>query len=263
MSVNGYPGKNAYFNGNNLAGITGFLLQKIDIHQFPKRNSNRYNLARTDGAKLVSAFYDTKPIVLQGTISRASQADMEGVRDTIISYVTGVNATLYTDYNGIARQWTNVAIDSIDFSDNLGGTIKVTLNFVANSPFGTDTAATTLMNTSGITASGGITAITPGGTAERQYPTITLTYASFSGGTATFTVTNTATTQAATYTGTITAADVFVLDPNTGIVTKNGTSVDFTGVIPYWAPAIGNFKYTDGGSSRSVTILIQNVKRWL
>lgn len=266
MSQNNYPGKNAYYNGNNIAGIAGLFIGKIDVDQPPKRIAETYKIAGRDGDQIIGDPYDTKMITIEGSFACNTQAQREAARDLLMAALNDFNAVFYTDVNNLARQWQKCYLYDLSISDFAGGFANVSITIIANDPFGYDMNYQTLTNNVNFTAKPQTFSFTPGGTAKRQELLITLTLNTFTPTLATFpliTLTNPVTNEACLFVGTAVAGDVFVFDSKAGVLTQNGVAVLFTGVIPSAAPTASSIVYGDGCSARNVNVTIQNLKRWI
>ena len=111
------------FNGTDINNVV-YISENTTHDSAPSRSISSFKIARRDGEKLVSAFWGSKEIDINGYIVGTSQADFESKADALKSLLANQASNLDILYNGITRRYiataTEVKInrdsDNIDWS---------------------------------------------------------------------------------------------------------------------------------------------------
>lgn len=255
-----YP---AMFNGVELTSISGLTILKTDPYLPPKRKLTMANLSQSNNAKVSSAFYDDKPILIRVGITRATRALLEASLDALWTVLDTVEGELIINQGIARRKYYATLSDSIASKDG-GSYTELDLIFSCSDRFGYDLASTLLLQVSGATAGERTDTVTVAGSAPWQVPVITLTYSAITGGTTKeVTIGNSTTGQEVSIVRTWSAGDVIVIDSFNKTVTVNGSIVDFTGAIPEWAPGTGFVHYSDELTTRTYSLTIRYAKRYV
>jgi len=138
-------------NGYDLQSTT-VKTRTISHDDGPPLELNTLEIAREDGAKLVSSSYGVKEIKLEGIIKGTSQSDLETNIDTFKKNVIGTNLDLDISYAGSTRRYkvsTNVVITR-DFYHLTFAPFSITCN-VLDPPFGLDTGITEALSVDNLT----------------------------------------------------------------------------------------------------------------
>lgn len=252
-----------WFNSINLDNISGVFLTKRLVHSIPLKAVNTMKLTNADGSKTISAFYNTREIVVEGIIGVASRALMETARDSLLAVLTGTEQVLELDQSGIRRKYT-ATVSNIVFSEAKGGYVTFTITFLCADPFGYDTRITEPSLAGAITVKDSQKSFSILGTYE-ALPLITVSVNSVTGGTSKQITISNARTGAGIYVSrTWVGNDVLVIDNFNKTVKVNGTAVNYTGKFMSFQPTTTELlNYSDTLATRSVTLLMSYYKRWL
>lgn len=252
-----------WFNGVNLDNITGIVITNRNVHPIPVKQLATNNLANADGAKLVSANYSAREIVIEGVIAATSRSLMEVTRDTLLTYLSPAEQILELDQAGDRRQYT-ATVSNIIFTDAVGGYITFTITFVCSDPFGYAVKVTEPSLAGAITTPNAQKTFTILG-GYNVLPLITVTLNSVTGATSKqLTITNAKTGAAITIARTFANGDIIVIDCFNKTVKVNGTAVNYSGKFLSFQPTTTELlNYDDTFATRSVTLLFSYKQRWL
>lgn len=241
------------------------ITSDIDYHSGAKRKINLIPVAHGNHSIVTDVDAPSKTIRFQGLLEESSITAMDTLEDTFKGYFVGRNKNLDIPHGGGTRRYI-VTPDTPDIQRpgglNWG---KYTLDFQCASPFGMDTSSTSLTSGSGVTSSTATWGITVGGSAEFQYPIITVTLVSGTQLTnQSMSIGNNQNGMVCTITRTWTGGDVVVIDPLSSTpVTVNGVEVVFTGSIPLFEIGSGSISYSDTFLTRSVSYGAIQYKYWI
>lgn len=255
-----YP---AMFNGAELTSISGLTILATNPYLMPKRKLTMANLSQSNNAKVSSAFYNEKNILVRVGITRTTRALLEASLDSLWIILDLIEGELIINQGITRRLYYATLSDSIVSKDG-GSYIEMDLIFSCSDRFGYDLASTLLLQVSGATAAVRTDTVTVSGSAPWQVPVITLTYTAITGGTTKkVTIGNSGTRQEVSIVRTWTAGDVVAIDSFNKTVKVNGAIVDFTGAIPEWAPGTGFLHYSDEFTTRTYSSTTNYVKRYV
>ena len=255
--------KIAYFNNVSLSSVFGVRILRRVVHPIPPRAISAGELANDDGAKLVSANYKAREIVIEGDITRNLRSQMEDSRDLLLALLTPTEAPLELDQSGVRRKYT-ATVSNIIFSEAKGGYLPFSITFLCSDPFGYNTtptaialgaAVTTFYSEKTFNILGSIYAL----------PAITVIVNTHTGTTSNrISLTNPDTGEVISIDRDWTNADSLVVDCANRTVKVNGTAVNYIGKFPKYNPKIGNkLVYQDDFTARNVTLQFSYTKRWL
>lgn len=251
------------FNGNDLNTIPGLQITMTAPYQPPTRELTVFSIASADRSATTSAYFVRKDIPCQMVIRRNSKALMEQSLDTLMGMLRATNADLLIGQSGGVRRYVSATADAISTNGNTGGYIEIDLKFVCSEPLGTDNFITSLLTQLNVTAATITYPITIDGNTS-QRPRFVITVDSVTDGISkTITITNPVNDQAISVTASWEAADILIIDTDTGEVTINDDPAEFTGALPEWEPGASYVNYSDNFSARQVDIIATYRKRYL
>jgi len=252
------------FNSNVLQ-TSNIITEEIDHHSGGDRKINLLSIARGNRSKITGINTPSKTITLRGTLVADTPALMDDLEDTFKGYLVGKDKYLDIPHGTGTRRYT--ATPTAPKIERPGGLSygKFTAQFICSNPFGMDTSSTSLATGSSITTTPNNWSITVGGSAEYQYPIITVTLVSGTQFTnQSMSIGNNSNGQVCIIMRTWLASDVVVIDPLADEpVTVNGLPVEFSGSIPIFEKGAGAVAYADTFLTRSVNYTIGQYKYWI
>lgn len=258
------------FNSNDLqsyspATDTGIITNVIDHTDGPDMLMGLFGLADADGSSIPAINYPSKPVALAGVIKGSSQADLDSRIDTFKGYFTGKDKNLDITYGSGTRRYVSTAgTPKIQrHPRSFYATFQVPIT--CTNPFGLDTSATALFAThTGSTVATFTETPTVLGNAPFQLPVFTITLTALTGAGDYVLISNDNNNQEIMLYGLgLVNGDVIVIDCAQRIVTRNGIEVDYYGTFLELEPGANSITYTDGFTTRTVTVAASYVKRWL
>lgn len=258
------------FNSNDLqtyspATDTGIITNVIDHTDGPDMLMSLLALADADGSSIPAINYPSKPVALAGVIKGSSQADLDSRIDTFKGYFTGKDKNLDIAYGSSTRRYIATAgVPKIQRKQrSYMAVFQVPLT--CTNPFGLDTSATALFAThTGSTVATFTETPTVGGNAPFQLPIFTITLTALTGAGDYVLISNDNNNQEIMLYGLgLVAGDVIVIDCVERTVTVNGVEVDYYGTFLELEPGANSITYTDGFTTRTVTVAASYTKRWL
>jgi len=253
----------ATFNGIDLASVSGLTILATNPYEPAMRRLMLDDLARSDLAKVSSAFYTKKSIVVQVGITRATRDLVEQSVDSLMTILQATEKYLVIKQSGSTRKYT-CTYQSTNMKIDGGSYVEMQLVFETSDHFGYDINPTLLLQVTGFTSGQSTNAITVGGSAPWQVPVITITMSSVAGsGTRAIIVGNGATGQAVTISRSWTAGDVIVINASTQSIKVNGAEVTSSGAIPEFAPGVNYLTYTDNFTARTFSLTAVYNKRYV
>lgn len=257
------PTRGVTFNSSDLeTAVSGLRITKLPDRP-PVRDLNFAALARTDKRTVSSGFYRERKISIVCEIARDSRALLDDSLDVLNKLLAPREKTLVVPYGSTTRQYTATLLN-ISKSDPIGGWVELELEFATSDSMGYATSATTIVTHNNNVAASKSYFFQLDGSAEWQYPVITVTINSLLGGTSkSITIGNQDTSQAIVVTRTWTAADVLVIDTVNQTVKVNGADVEFSGGFPIFKLPSGTLTYLDTISHRNVNISATYQKRYV
>src|SRR3990172_1162676 len=113
-----------YFNYVRLDNVEYVQFTKRLSHSIPTRAVNSKSLANDDGGKMVSADFNQREIIIDGTIIAPNRPAAELARDNLMQYLTPKEKPLKIDQGGFERVYT-ATMQNITFSSLSGATGKI------------------------------------------------------------------------------------------------------------------------------------------
>lgn len=242
----------------------GIIVRSIKHTDAPDAMGEAVSIANASDSYAPTFEHTNKLITITGTISGSTQADLDNRIDAFKGYFNRRNKNLDIVYSTGTRRYTVMKTNGISV-DRQNKVLWAEFTVVLFcKPFGVDTAATTLANTVAGTAASYTYTPTVLGSAPYQLPIITITVTAFTGAGDYLQVSNDLNGQQTIVSGqSIVAGDVIVIDSVNRIVTRNGNKIDYYGTFLEFEPGPVSFTVTDGFTTRTKTILVQQFKRWL
>lgn len=249
-------------SGNSLQ-TSNIIVSDIDHMNSPDQDMELFTIAHGNRSMIPYYDYTSKEITLKGTLVSDSITNLDALIDTFKGYFTGKDKEFDMSYSGATRRYI-VKARPIKI-DRPGGLLYAYFNvpLICGLPFGFDTTVTALASET-FTITPKTIAITVGGNAEFQYPTIDATLTSGTGlASASVSIGNNNNGQICTITRTWMAGDVIHIDPSLMLVTVNGTEVYFTGSVPIFSTGAGAVSWSDTFTTRNVTVDVDQYRYWL
>lgn len=251
------------FNGSDLETVVPGLKITGLPDRPPTRNINALGLARMDKVSVASAFYAGRKISIVAEVARDSRILLDDQLDILNKYLAPKEKLLVVPYGSTTRQYT-ATFSNMSKKDNQGGYVSIELEFICSDSLGYDTASTTIATHNHNVAATKSYFFVLDGSAEWQYPVITVTVNSLLGGTSKdITLSNHSTGQGITVNRTWIAGDVLVIDTVNQTVKVNSADVAFTGAFPIFQLPSGTLDYTDTISNRDVNISAVYQRRYV
>lgn len=231
-------------------------------HELASREVKTARTARGHGQKLLSAFYASKVIQVEGYVEAPDRATMELARDQLLLKLQPIESNLDIIQGTQLRTYT-VTMQNFIWSHIEGGFATFNVEFLASDPFGRDTQATFLTFEAPKTVATFDYPITIGGSFGAELE-IAVALASGTGLTnKVMRISNPLTGEEISITRTFAANDSVAISVPNKTVTVNGSVVDYNGVFPVWQPGDQILRYTDTFTTRSVSLSGSYYKRYL
>lgn len=243
----------------------GIITNLIDHTSIPDKIAELYAHADANSSSIPSINYPSKKIKIAGSIHGSTQADLDSRIDSFKAYFNGKDKNLDIAYGTGTRRYiaTANAISVTRQQKALFATFAI--DFLCTNPFGLDTAASNLFAAhTGSTIATFTETPTVGGTAPYQLPVFTITLTAITGAGDYLQISNDNNNQEILLYGLgLVTGDVVVIDCARRMVTVNGTEVDYYGTFLELEPGANSLTYTDGFTTRTVTVTATYVKRYL
>lgn len=243
----------------NSSILTRFVKLSAPILDLQKRA-----YPRAQGAYAETAYWRETHIVLRGTIKGSSRADMESRMDTLRKNLAVFGGVLKIPWAGSSRYYECYAIGldrMFQERDHYHMTMcPFEIELVALQPFGRSGGRTVTDVPTPVTVSPTTMEFVNAGTAEADslgYITVvtagTLSQIAWE---------NTSNGDKVTIASTFSNGDQIVIDGENRRVTKNGTEIDYTGVLPKIIAGSNVFKITLTGSGFSISVTELHYSRY-
>lgn len=233
-------------------------------HSFPRINIGKHVVANANRSKYDTPDYPDRSVYIAGTFNADTISLADTLEDTLRGLFVGENKYLDIEYAGATRRYiaTPAMVDIQRPGGLMWGTFAV--QFDCPSPFGKDIALTSLADVNAHTDSTLTIDLDIGGTADEQYPIITVLIGSGSGMTpGTISIGNGLNGQVLNVARNWTAGEILTVDPYEQSVKVGSAEVAFTGSIPLFNKGTGSATYADNFVSRSVDIDINQYRYWM
>lgn len=258
------------YNSNDLQTYSpttdvGIITNSIEHTNLPDKVMGLYGLADADGSSIPAINYPSKKITIGGVIRGSTQADLDSRIDTFKGYFNGKDKNLDIAYGSSTRRYvaTANAVSIVRQQTALYATFQI--EFLCTNPFGIDTTATALFAThTGSTVATFTETPTVGGNAPFQLPIFTITLTALTGAGDYVLISNDNNNQEILIYGAgLANGDVIVIDCVERTVTLNGVEIDYSGTFLELEPGASSITYTNGFTTRTVTVAASYTKRWL
>ncbi len=243
----------------NSSILTRFVKLSAPILDLQKRA-----YPRAQGAYAESAYWRETHIVLRGTIKGSSRADMESRMDTIRKNLSVFGGVLKIPWAGSSRYYECYAIGldrMFQERDHYHMTMcPYEIELVALQPFGRSGGRTVTDVPTPVTVSPTTMEFVNAGTAEADslgYITVVT-----AGTLSQIVWENTSNGDKITIASAFSNGDQIVIDGENRRVTKNGTEIDYTGVLPKIIAGSNVFKITLTGSGFSISVTELHYSRY-
>lgn len=246
----------------------GIIVDDIDHSDVPEKVIDMYSVANANMSAIAGdPEFVSKVITVTGTIVGSTVADLADRIDAFKAYFNGKNKNLDIGYGSGTRRY----IATADKTPSIKPKAKkryapFTIKFLCADPFGRDTSSTDLWAAkTGFTAATFTETPTVGGNAPYQYPVFTITLTAISGAGDYLQISNDNNNQEILLYGLgLVAGDVIVIDCANRTITINGIeNIDYYGSFLELEPGANSITYTDGFTTRTVSITATYVKRYL
>lgn len=249
------------FDNTELVGAT-YTPRYVKHESSPDREIVTLPIIRQNGSVKISARYGEKTITLEGIITGSSMADLESKIDTMKELFSRQDKNLDIDWNGGTRRYVATCVKHNFDRDHYNISFcPWSAEFLVPLGVGVDTSATSLYDTSSITADTTNVTLTFAGSAQpKPIFTIDMTTA---GSAQVIKLINNDTGQFIKIDGPFSNADQIIVDCNALTVKKNGTSIPFRGVLPVFYIGANSFSMTiiGSGSNQDVAQLYDDGTR--
>jgi hypothetical protein len=233
-------------------------------HSFPRISLNKHEIANANRSKFDTPDYPDRTVVIQGSFNADTITLADELEDTLRGLFVGENKYLDIEYAGATRRY--IATPGMVDIRRPGGLMygTFTVQFDCPVPFGIDTTLTELADVDAHTASTLSIPVTIGGTADEQYPIISVLVVSGSGMTpGTISVGNGLNGQVLEVERSWIEGEILLIDPFEQTVKVGANEVAFTGSIPLFNKGSGSVTYADTFVSREVDIDINQYRYWM
>jgi len=249
------------FNSLNLNDKTNYWIIESNHDSVADQDLNVQKLARTNDSVVLRKNYNTKKITASLIVKDTSRDNLDSRLDTVRQTIEAVDKNLDIEYASGTRRYVSTGrVVGIEERKNTWARLK--LEFTCYKAFGEDTADTT-ETFADKTTSPYEDDIEIGGTAPAQ-PDITITIDTFTGtGDKYIQIKNLGNLDYVKVTVDDWAEDdVIIISTREKKITKNGTVVEYLGIMPEWLPGDNNWEYSDDLDARQVDIEFSYKKRY-
>jgi len=251
------------YNGIDLNTVEGLTVLARDSYKPANRNVGSYGISRGNKNKVITAFYESKQITIKVGIAQKTRDLLEQSLDKLNAILQGYEEDLIIRQSGKDRKYI-ATLTKTNISEDGGSYVNMDLIFELSDIFGYDTYTTTLLNVSNWTGGSKTTEIIVDGSSVTQLPYISIVYSSVVGGTAkTVRISNEATGQTLILTRDWVTGDVLLVDTLNRIITVNGTTIAYTGSYPEFSVGTGYVTVSDDFTSRTYTMKMTYIKRYV
>ncbi len=219
---------------------------------------------RAQGAYAEASYWRETHIVLRGTVKGSSRTDMETRMDTMRQNLSVFGGILKIPWAGVYRYYECYAIGldkMFQERDHFHMTMcPFEVELVALQPFGRDLNRTPTDVPSQVTVSPTVMQFVNAGTAEADsvaYLTIVT-----AGTLSQILWENTTNGDKLTVAGSFVNGDQIIVDGENKVVTKNGSAIDYTGVLPKIVAGSNSFRITLTGSGYAIAVTEVHYSRY-
>jgi len=209
---------------------TNYKTSEINHVSPPERVVDRLKLARAHGEAIVSDWYDTRKIIVSGSVLGSTASDLQSKLDAMLKALGEPEANLDIEYGAATRRYV-ATLERADIPKKSYNSkfVEFKLTFECSDPFGYATSASTLSEAA-ITTSPNTWSETISGSAP-PLPVITITLNSATDVTI-IRFKNSTTDDEIIVGATYITGDELEIDTANKTVKLNGTEIDYIGVFP-------------------------------
>jgi hypothetical protein len=249
------------FNSLNINDRTNYFVIDSDHDKVAEQELNVQRIARTNDSIVLRKNYQAKVINIHIIVKDTSRDNLDSRLDTLRETIEVKDKNLDIDYASGIRRY--ICTGHFQIEERKLNWARVKLVFTCYKAFGENTT-TTSESFTGKTTSPLEDDIEIDGTAPAQ-PDITITINSVtSSGDKYLQFKNLENEDYVKITTDDWAADdVIVISTREKRCTKNGTVIEYLGIMPEWLPGDNDWEYTDNFDARNIDIDIVYLKRYL
>ncbi|HBI50261.1 MAG TPA: hypothetical protein DDY21_00205 [Candidatus Moranbacteria bacterium] len=249
------------FNSLNLNDAVNYFVENSNHEDVATQEVDVQKIARTNESVFLRKNYGTRVMKMKVIVKDTTSANLDSRLDIVRQTVEASGKNLDIDYAGGTRRY--VCTGFIKGIDRRLTWAIIEIEFQCYQAFGEDTSSTTesfLDKTTNPYADD----IEIGGSANAQ-PDIQITINSLTAADEKFIqLKNTDNGDYIKVSANDWAADdVIIISTRNATVSRNGTIVEYLGIMPEWIPGDNNWEYTDDFDARQVDIQFSYKKRYL
>lgn len=254
---------NIIFNSLNINNGVNYFVQENN-HEIPaKQEINVQKIARTNESVILRKNFGIKTIKIKMIVKDSSMSALDSRLDTLKKTIEAKDKNLDMDYASGTRRYVCTGFIEDIKRNNIWA--ELTLRFECYQAFGENTSSTS-ETFAGKTTTPYTDDIEILGSAPAQPEiTITINACSYTAGDKFIQIKNTDTGDYVKITASdFQADDVIVISTKKAIVIRNGTIMEYLGIMPEWIPGVNNWEYSDDfDTSRDIDIEFDYKKRYL
>ena len=249
------------FNGYAMQ-TSEIIITKLVHENTPIRDFIRRARPYDNGQNILSDYWRTKTIVMEGVIKTSTAEELDLKLDEFKKNISGQRGTLNVEYGEGYRSYICTLDSGQSMFDRQAHNITFLpfrLTFACDEPFGTDKnytsifySGTSLVTTLSQTNSGSAVA----------KPIYTFNFSAASGVTNVL-IENTTSGESIQYAGNITAPALLEFNAEEREVTLNGIAVDYSGQFPGLVTGVNSVRITITGVSATYTFTAQHKNAYL
>ncbi len=260
---------NLSYNANSLQTYdrstkVGINTNVIDHTSIPEKQMELYGKANANGSAIPTINYPSKKISIAGTIHGSTKANLDSRIDDFKALFNGKDKNLDITYSSSTRRYIATANTISVQRQQKALWATFAIEFTCTNPFGMDTSQTSIMNSVGYTSNSLNVTPTIGGTAPFQLPIFTITVTALTGAGDYVQISNDNNNQQILIYGAgIVNGDVIEIDCEARTVKINGVEINYYGTFLELETGANSITYSDGFTTRTVTITAGYNKRYI
>ncbi len=249
------------FNGLNLNDAVNYFVETSDHENTAKPDINVQKIARTNESLFLRRNYGIRTIKMTVIIKDTTRELLDTRIDDFKQTIESEEKNLDIEYASDTRRY--ICSGFVEKVERYLKWARIEVKFECYKAFGEDTTSTT-ESFAGKTTSPYTDDIEIEGTAPAQ-PDIQITINSLTASSTKFMqLKNLNTLDYVKITlDDWTADDVIIISIKNKTVSRNGTIIEYLGIMPIWYPGDNNWEYTDDFDARNVDIVFSYKKKYL
>lgn len=249
------------FNSLNINDKVNYFVEESNHDDIAIQEVNVQKIARTNESVILKKNYGSKKIKMSVIVKDSSKDNLDSRLDTFRQTIEAMDKNLDIDYASGTRRYVSTGF--VKRMERKLYWAKVEIEFECYKAFGENTSST-VENFNNKTTSPYTDDIEIIGSANAQ-PDIQITIDTITAtGEKYMQLKNTDNGDYIKISADDWAAnDVIIISTREASVTKNGTVVEYLGIMPAWIPGDNNWEYTDNFDARQVDIQFSYKKRYL